>query len=87
MKKLFFPFIILFITACNFQGTTLEEQRWQERANNVEIIRDDFGVPHIYGKTDTKPFRKMGHVTITGDTLIEVKNIAEKVKESINVKA
>ena len=43
--------------------------------------------PHIYGKTDTKPFRKMGHVTITGDTLIEVKNIAEKVKESINVKA
>lgn len=52
MKKLFFPFIILFITACNFQGTTLEEQRWQERANNVEIIRDDFGVPHIYGKTD-----------------------------------
>ena len=43
--------------------------------------------PHIYGKTDTKPFRKMGHVTITGDTLIEVKNLAEKVKESINVKA
>ncbi len=25
---------------------------WQERADRVEIIRDDFGVPHIYGKTD-----------------------------------
>lgn len=27
-------------------------QRWQQRANRVEIFRDGFGVPHIYGKTD-----------------------------------
>ena len=27
-------------------------QKWQAQAENVEIIRDDFGVPHIYGKTD-----------------------------------
>jgi len=25
---------------------------WKSRAENVTIIRDDFGVPHIYGKTD-----------------------------------
>ncbi|MEM0940043.1 MAG: acylase [Bacteroidota bacterium] len=25
---------------------------WEAQANNIEIIRDDFGVPHIYGKTD-----------------------------------
>ncbi|MBG39433.1 MAG: 5-(carboxyamino)imidazole ribonucleotide synthase [Cryomorphaceae bacterium] len=43
--------------------------------------------PHIYGKSDTKPFRKMGHVTITGNTLQEVKQIADKVKKSIHVKA
>ena len=43
--------------------------------------------PHIYGKSDTKPFRKMGHVTITGSTLIEVKRIADEVKETIKVKA
>jgi 5-(carboxyamino)imidazole ribonucleotide synthase len=43
--------------------------------------------PHIYGKSDTKPFRKMGHVTITGDTLLEVKQIADEVKETIKVKA
>ena len=43
--------------------------------------------PHIYGKSDTKPFRKMGHVTITGSTLLEVKRIADQVKETIKVKA
>ena len=29
-----------------------ELQRLAARAQNVTIIRDDFGVPHIYGKTD-----------------------------------
>ena len=29
-----------------------EQERWDFRAKNTEIIRDDFGVPHIYGKTD-----------------------------------
>ncbi len=29
-----------------------ELMRLEERAARVEIIRDDFGVPHIYGKTD-----------------------------------
>ena len=29
-----------------------EVEKWEEQAARVEIIRDDFGVPHIYGKTD-----------------------------------
>ena len=29
-----------------------EMDRWQRHAENTTIIRDDFGVPHIYGKTD-----------------------------------
>jgi len=29
-----------------------ELARWQARARHVEIIRDQYGVPHIYGKTD-----------------------------------
>ncbi|MDH3441143.1 MAG: penicillin acylase family protein, partial [Gammaproteobacteria bacterium] len=29
-----------------------EIARLQARAESVTIIRDDFGVPHIYGKTD-----------------------------------
>ncbi|HEV8304561.1 MAG TPA: penicillin acylase family protein [Gemmatimonadales bacterium] len=26
--------------------------RWERQARNVTIIRDDWGIPHIYGKTD-----------------------------------
>ncbi|MEM1401870.1 MAG: acylase [Pseudomonadota bacterium] len=33
-------------------GVDPELQRLAKRAENVTIIRDDFGVPHIYGKTD-----------------------------------
>ncbi len=29
-----------------------EEERWESHQANTEIIRDDFGVPHIYGNTD-----------------------------------
>ena len=29
-----------------------EISRWQKQAANVTIIRDNYGVPHVYGKTD-----------------------------------
>ena len=29
-----------------------EKERWEQHASNTEIIRDKFGVPHIYGLTD-----------------------------------
>jgi 5-(carboxyamino)imidazole ribonucleotide synthase len=41
--------------------------------------------PHIYGKTTTKSFRKMGHVTILNESLEEAKLIAENVKKMIRV--
>jgi 5-(carboxyamino)imidazole ribonucleotide synthase len=42
---------------------------------------------HIYGKKLTKPFRKMGHVTVTDASLEEAKNIAQWVKQTIIVKS
>lgn len=30
--------------------------------------------PHLYGKSTVKPHRKMGHVTVTGDSMEEVQN-------------
>ena len=45
--------MLLLVIACNSkQQGTAEEQRWEKHAENTEIIRDDFGVPHIYGKSD-----------------------------------
>ena len=41
--------------------------------------------PFLYGKKITKPFRKMGHVTILGDTREEIEKKAEKVRNLIRV--
>ncbi len=41
--------------------------------------------PHIYGKAQTKSFRKMGHVTIAGKDLKKVKELALEVKNGIRV--
>lgn len=32
--------------------TVSEVQAWRQQAQRVTIIRDDWGIPHIYGKTD-----------------------------------
>ncbi|MEO9258072.1 MAG: 5-(carboxyamino)imidazole ribonucleotide synthase [Crocinitomicaceae bacterium] len=42
---------------------------------------------HLYGKTDTKPFRKMGHTTTTAPTLAEAKEKALLVKKLLKAKA
>lgn len=53
---------------------------------NIEQILEIKGVtPHIYGKKQTRPFRKMGHVTIVSDSIITAREIAEKVKKTIRV--
>ena len=41
--------------------------------------------PHIYGKEITKSFRKMGHVTITGSNMDEVREKTKKVQAAIRV--
>lgn len=53
---------------------------------NIEKIMAINGVtPHIYGKRETRPFRKMGHVTIVNEDMTEARRIAEEVKNSIRV--
>lgn len=50
MNKLFALSVLVFLFACG--STPTEIDRWEAQAERVEIIRDDFGVPHIFGKTD-----------------------------------
>tara|TARA_R110002073_G_scaffold336490_1_gene534009 strand:+ start:30694 stop:32901 length:2208 start_codon:yes stop_codon:yes gene_type:complete len=56
MKQITLLFIALWVVSCSKTETNVnnltEQERWDYRAMNTEIIRDDFGVPHIYGKTD-----------------------------------
>jgi 5-(carboxyamino)imidazole ribonucleotide synthase len=42
---------------------------------------------HIYGKKETKPFRKMGHVTVLDKSIESAKLKAKKVSETLKVKS
>ena len=66
------------VGAENFSGPVIYE--------NIDKIMEIDGVtPHIYGKRETRPFRKMGHVTIVNEDMVEARRIAEIVKNSIRV--
>ncbi|MBT0607464.1 5-(carboxyamino)imidazole ribonucleotide synthase [Aequorivita echinoideorum] len=53
--------------------------------NIDEILKMEGVTPHIYGKKETRPFRKMGHVTIVNKDITEARKIAEAVKKTIEV--
>ena len=53
--------------------------------NMEAILKLDGVTPHIYGKKQTRPFRKMGHVTIVNEDIEEARKIAQQVKETIKV--
>jgi acyl-homoserine lactone acylase PvdQ len=39
-------------SSASMSGQDSELQRWERQARNVTIIRDDWGIAHVYGKTD-----------------------------------
>ncbi len=53
--------------------------------NIDKVMQIDGVTPHIYGKKTTKPFRKMGHVTIVDKDINKARETAQKVKETIRV--
>ncbi|MGE0127932.1 MAG: acylase [Blastocatellales bacterium] len=56
MKKLglFFVFALAlsFGHSASTSGQNAESQQWEQQARNITIIRDDWGIAHVYGKTD-----------------------------------
>ena len=58
LSRAFVLLVLLGVAACSGDagrpGATVDPElaRLEARAATVEIIRDDFGVPHVYGKTD-----------------------------------
>ena len=51
MKRLALVFVVCAANAAA-QATPSEIAGWEQRAQKVTIVRDDWGIPHIYGKTD-----------------------------------
>lgn len=57
----------------------------------VEGLRQALAIPgvsvHIYGKQETRPFRKMGHVTVLDQDLERARLKALRVKELLKIKS
>lgn len=53
--------------------------------NIDQILAIDGVTPHIYGKKETRPNRKMGHVTVINEKLDNAIKIAKTIKETIKV--
>ena len=53
MRKPVLLLLCLAAAACDAPATGDDEPaRWERQARSITIIRDDWGIPHIYGKTD-----------------------------------
>ena len=56
----------------------------------IEGIHDALKIPelsfHFYGKTYTKPFRKMGHITVLDDDIKKALEKANKAKDILKIK-
>ena len=56
------------------------------RLTNVEDVLAEYGVfMHWYGKTQTRPGRKMAHVTVVRDTVEKAKTVADEVLQKLQV--
>jgi 5-(carboxyamino)imidazole ribonucleotide synthase len=51
-----------------------------------EAMRLNNVIVHIYGKTESKPHRKMGHITVTAESTDEAKRIAEEAYSLLKIK-
>ena len=54
-----------------------------EYKNFDQIIGIEGVNPHIYGKFETRPNRKMGHITIINEDIDLAKRIAKEIKETL----
>lgn len=52
MKQLIIFLIIVPVQLLAQPFTATEISRWQQQAKQVTIIRDNWGIPHVYGKSD-----------------------------------
>lgn len=50
-----------------------------------EVLKISGAHVHLYGKKQTKPFRKMGHVTIEDDDMDSLKDKVNRVKNTLKV--
>jgi 5-(carboxyamino)imidazole ribonucleotide synthase len=72
--------IINIIGADNYSGDAIYE-------GLKEVLQIDNAFVHLYGKKQTKPGRKMGHVTLLHNNYQDLTHKANKVKNLLKVKS
>lgn len=64
-------------------------EKGYEGAVKYEGLEECLAMPgvfvHLYGKAETRPFRKMGHVTVTADNLETAVGISREVQQTLKV--
>ena len=53
--------------------------------NIEEVLHTEGAYIHLYGKENTKPFRKMGHITVCNSNLEQAKDIARRFLKEVRV--
>ena len=95
MKFLSTSLTLILVTICfGLLTTTTEAQnftkseisRWQKEANAVTIIRDNWGIPHIYGKTDANAVFGLLYAQCEDDFKRVELNYIEKLGRTAEVK-
>ena len=58
--------------------------RWAHGAPQFDLLQNELGTHlHLYGKTEARPGRKMGHITVIGDDVSNVAIHAVNVRNSV----
>ena len=68
------------VGAKGFQGTVVYE--------GMDELLDTSGLHvHLYGKAETRPMRKMGHITLVGSDIDLLRQTAKQIKQKVTVRS
>jgi 5-(carboxyamino)imidazole ribonucleotide synthase len=72
--------MINLVGAKDFQGTVVYE--------GMDDLLDISGLHvHLYGKAETRPMRKMGHITLVGSDIDLLRQTAKQIKQQVTVRS
>src|SRR6478735_4840351 len=85
MRKIF---VFLFVPVTLFSQAFSKEEisRWENQAKNVNVIRDNWGIPHIYGKADADAVFGLMYAQCEDDFKRVEMNYVEKLGRMAEVK-
>jgi acyl-homoserine lactone acylase PvdQ len=78
--------LIALVPVALFAQSKEEISRWEQQAKQVKIIRDNWGIPHIYGKTDADAVFGLLYAQCEDDFMRVEMNYIEKLGRTAEVK-